>query len=326
MKTVFQNPRRSLYLLLILLFALTSTLAEARIGGGRSFGSRGSRGFSRPSYSRGQSFSRPTTNPGNATGYSNNQPYSPPPAQPAYQRPSFLRSLGTGIAGGFLGSMLFRSLGGGGGIYAHGDGMNGPMGGSMGGGGIGFLEILIIGAIAFFAIRYFSNRKTATFSTPQSPLQGSPYQTETPQAFTNYGANSSDSPTAQLDPETASDLFFKIQAAWGSRDLTPVSYLIDEDAKKYLDQEIDNLKNRRQLNKLENIAVRNVDVVEEWKDDRKNYSTVRFVANVLDYTISEDTQQIVEGSKTSPVKFEEYWTFAKEDGNSNWKLSGIQQA
>ncbi|MBI2711692.1 MAG: Tim44 domain-containing protein [Bdellovibrio sp.] len=324
---------------LISLVLLGSSLAEARIGGGRSFGSRGSRGFSAPSYSRGSTYSRPAPSYGN----SSSRPYTPPPpATPSYpnSRPSFLKSLGAGIAGGFLGSMLFRSLGGGS-LYAN---TPGGTGGFGGGGGIGFLEIILVAGIAFLLIRYFTSKKQAPGNSSwnnneprgEDPNIGSSNAETGAEALMRqakpYGYSAAQAsgpvevPSAQLDPESASDLFFKIQAAWGNRDLGPVSSILDDDAKNFLDQQITALKNNRRLNRLENIAVRNVDVVEEWKEFQKNYSTVRFVANVLDYTISEDTQQVIEGSKTAPVKFEEYWTFCKEDGGGNWKLSAIQQS
>jgi len=42
--------------------------------------------------------------------------------------------------------------------------------------------------------------------------------------------------------------------------------------------------------------------------------------------VDEATGQVVSGSKTEPVKFEEYWTFTRPVGNNPWKLSAINQA
>lgn len=325
---------------LVFLLILTSSIAEARIGGGRSFGSRGSRGFgSSPSYSRGNSYSRPSTPPSQPN-YS--QPYTPPPAYPS-RGSSFMKSLGAGVAGGFLGSMLFRSLGGGGNGLAPG------MGGTAGsGGGLGLLEILLIGGALFLLIRYLMNRSSAVAAQNASWRSQDSQNQNTSNTYYNEPASGAEAlmrqaksggwsnntvdsstdlpPQSQLDPETASDLFFRIQASWGSRDLTPVSSLLDEDAQQFLNQQINVLKNNRQFNRLENIAIRNVDVVEAWRESQKDFSTVRFLANVLDYTVSEDSQQVVEGSKTTPVKFEEYWTFSKGPDSSTWKLSAIQQS
>src|SRR5262249_41186310 len=118
----------------LLIYSVTG-LAEARVGGGRSSGSRGSRSFSAPA--------RPSTpSPGNAFGqrsappsspsvspYSQRQdnPYSrstPFPQTSPYGGGGFWRSVGGGLLGGFLGSMLFRSLG-----YASYGGYGGSGGG-----------------------------------------------------------------------------------------------------------------------------------------------------------------------------------------------------
>ena len=53
--------------------------------------------------------------------------------------------------------------------------------------------------------------------------------------------------------------------------------------------------------------------------------TVRFLANLLDYTTDESGTQLVEGSRTEPVKFEEFWTFTRPVGPGAWRLSAIQQ-
>jgi predicted lipid-binding transport protein (Tim44 family) len=134
---------------------------------------------------------------------------------------------------------------------------------------------------------------------------------------------------ASVDPiqsEQAMDLFFQIQAAWMNRDLNSIQSVLDYDAREYLEREITQLKSQGIINRLENIAVRSTDVVETWQEGNRSYSTIRFLANLLDYTIDEKTQQVVHGNKTQPVKFEEFWTFSKNVFDSQWKLSAIQQS
>ncbi|MDP2725774.1 MAG: TIM44-like domain-containing protein, partial [Syntrophales bacterium] len=82
----------------------------------------------------------------------------------------------------------------------------------------------------------------------------------------------------------------------------------------------------RRINRLENIAVRTVDITEVWQEAGKDFITVRLYANLLDYTVDEESGQVVSGSKTEPVKFEEYWTFTRPVGNNPWQLSAINQA
>src|SRR4051812_29523862 len=94
---------RTPFVILVLFTFFAMSAAEARIGGGRSMGSRGSRGSAAP-----RTYQAPRSNPG-TTGSS---PYRTTPAQPAqpygYGQPApqsggFMRSFGGGLAGGFLG-------------------------------------------------------------------------------------------------------------------------------------------------------------------------------------------------------------------------------
>ena len=95
---------------------------------------------------------------------------------------------------------------------------------------------------------------------------------------------------------------------------------------RLIDDDIAKLKLDKKINKLENIAVRSVDIVEAWQESGRDYLTVKLYANLLDYTVDEITGQVISGSKTEPVKFEEYWTFTRPVGNNPWQLSAIQQA
>jgi predicted lipid-binding transport protein (Tim44 family) len=95
--------------------------------------------------------------------------------------------------------------------------------------------------------------------------------------------------------------------------------------KDYLQSDIDQLKSSGKINKLENIAVRSIDIDEAWQESDTECITVLIYANLLDYTIDEKSGNIVEGDKTEPVKFEEYWTFYRTIGTGQWKLSGINQ-
>jgi predicted lipid-binding transport protein (Tim44 family) len=69
-----------------------------------------------------------------------------------------------------------------------------------------------------------------------------------------------------------------------------------------------------------------VEISEVWQEAGKDFITVRFYANLLDYTTDEMSGAVVSGSKTEPVKFEEFWTFTRPVGNNPWQLSAINQA
>jgi predicted lipid-binding transport protein (Tim44 family) len=122
------------------------------------------------------------------------------------------------------------------------------------------------------------------------------------------------------------DQFFKIQGAWANRDVSGVRNLLTDEMYRIVKDDSEKLKSDRKINKLENIAVRSVDIVEAWQESGRDFITIRFYANLLDYTVDETTGQVVLGSKTEPVKFEEYWTFTRLVGNNPWQLSAINQS
>jgi predicted lipid-binding transport protein (Tim44 family) len=213
-----------------------------------------------------------------------------------------MRGLAGGIAGGFLGSMLFGTLG--------------HAGGFGGGGGVGILEILLIAGLAFFGFRWWKNRNQTTPFNRNTSSYSAPTMEEPIMNQPNFSS---------LDTEEASDMFFKIQGAWTRRDLSSVRDLLGGEMPSVLNRDLEDLKRNQQINRLENISVRRTDVTDSWNENGVDYSTVRFTANLLDYVVDEKTSQVVQGSDSSPVKFEEDWTFAKNPGTPNWQLVAIQQ-
>lgn len=90
------------------------------------------------------------------------------------------------------------------------------------------------------------------------------------------------------------------------------------------EQHFKDLKQQGRLNRLENIAVRNVELTAAGVQDREMFVTVRFTANLLDYTVDEKSGEIVKGDSENSVKFDEAWTFAAPAGSREWKLEGIE--
>src|SRR5207247_3473942 len=126
--------------------------------------------------------------------------------------------------------------------------------------------------------------------------------------------------------ETASDIFFRVQAAWMVRDMAAVRERLTDEMVGVLQRDCDRLRADRRVNRLENIAVRAVEVTEAWQEVGHDYVTVHFLANLLDYTTDESGTQVLEGSRTEPVKFEEYCTFMRPVRANPWTLAALQHA
>jgi predicted lipid-binding transport protein (Tim44 family) len=310
--------------------------AWARAGGGSSMGSRGSRSMTAP---KPYTAPRPTTPSPTPT-----KPYTAPGATtPPPQAPSsggFMRSFGGGLLGGLAGGLLFRSLFGGPAAQtATGTG-------AAGGGGIGLMDILLLAGIAYLIYWYIKKKRQEASATagyyqtsgnvelPPQPQYPPLY--DQPQAAQLGGDQDLERGLAnirQFDPtfdeagfqEWCTDTFFKIQGGWANRDMSTVRTLLTDEMHRILQGDAEALKAQKKINRLENIAVRSVDITEAWQESGSDFITVRVFANLLDYTVDETTGQVVEGSKTEPVKFEEYWTFTRSVGNNPWQLSAINQ-
>lgn len=276
----------------------------------------------------GRSFSRSSPSPSKTPQRSTQTPSRQTPGAPGTGS-SFLRGLGGGLLGGFLGSMLFGGMG-----HAAG-------GGGFGGSGIGLFEILIIGGLIYFLYKKFGRRSRPRpeaasygYSTPDygSPPNEPPRQIDTQgMAFTGTGAGGMDGirdSDPDFDPETfkefAQDVFFKVQAAWTRRDIAVMQQYLGHDLLKEYEGHFEDLKSKGEINRLENIAVRKVEIVDSGEMDGEEFVIVRFTANLLDYTVDEKTGRVVDGDPTEPVKFDEKWAFARSRGSSQWKLEGIQ--
>jgi predicted lipid-binding transport protein (Tim44 family) len=169
----------------------------------------------------------------------------------------------------------------------------------------------------------------SSYNEPEPVLQTA-YNPPPPQG--NYVADGL-SHIASMDPsfteagfkETAEDNFFKIQSAWTKRDLTPIRSLLTPQMLNTFQEDVNRSIAAKQINKLENIAVRQVEIVDAVQDQGQEYITVKFLASLLDYVVDDTTNQVVSGSPSDPVKFLEYWTFNRRVGERTWLLTGITQ-
>jgi predicted lipid-binding transport protein (Tim44 family) len=241
--------------------------------------------------------------------------------------------IGGGLLGGMIGNMLFGGRG-----YAG--------GGGWGGGGFGmgdFLIILVILGIVYVVVKRYRARKQEmemsstgaayapsynTYNEPE-PVMASGYDSAAQGNHVSEGlrhiAAMDASFTEPAFKEAVEDNFFRIQAAWTKRDLAPIRNLLTPQMLTTFQGQVNEAVAAKQFNRLENIAVRQVDIVDAVQDQGEEYITVKFLASLLDYTVDETTNQVVSGSSSEPVKFLEYWTFTRKVGERTWLLGGITQ-
>ncbi len=317
--------KRSTVLMAISLFAVIGlsqvvleSYVDARAGGGRSGGFRGSRSYSSPS--------RPSQ-PSQTQQRREATPGQQPGMMP--QSGGFMRGLGTAVLGGFLGSMLFSGL-------AHGFGGIGGFGGS----GFGMIEILLLGGLAYFLYRKFRGSAVASSGFGSMQYQNSqPYTQYTPASGPAQEAPAINDQIdyrsltlmdRTFDPDrflkTAQDIFFKVQGAWNKQDTAALNSLCGRELMQTWEEELSQLRARNQQNRMENIALRESEITEVWTENGEDFITVRLHANLLDYTVDAKTGAVVTGSNSEPIEFGEYWTFGRPVGPNSWKLTAVQQA
>lgn len=315
--------------------------AWARAGGGGSSGSRGSRSFSTPSTPSGPSSSRPFNSPG-VTPAPGTFPGANQPSSGWFSRSPFMQGLAGGLAGGLLGTMLFG-----------GSGHASPMG-TAGGGGIGLFDIIILGLLGYFGFKFYRRWRRQREAAASFYGDVLPPRTEssahgahgTPPADHFYPSSASGSAIPyddleggfdqirRIDPsfneesfkELVQDLFFRIQAGWMNRSLEGIDSLLTVEMSEFFKSEFNRMHQQGRINRLENIAVRKVELAEAWQEAGTDYVTVLFTANLLDYSVDDKTNQVVQGDKLNPVKFQEFWTFSRDaGGGSRWRLAAINQ-
>jgi len=292
--------------------------ARARGGGGGSSG-RGSRSYTAPAQpsSPSRSLSQPT-------------PASPvAPAAPA--RRNFMGGLMGGIAGfalgGLLGSMLF-----------------GGMGHGFGGGGIGMLDILLIGG-GLVMLFMFLRRRRAQEPQPAYAGMGSAYgsapEAERVPVATMTAAPPEVSDVARglgyirsmdggFDSDAfvskARDVFFDVQAAITARTMSRVGEQLTPEMSATLQSQCDALRGAGRTNRVERADIRRSEITEAWQETGRDYVTVYFTGSLLDYTVEDATGAVVEGSATQRENVAEFWTFTRPVGPNAWRLSAIQPA
>jgi predicted lipid-binding transport protein (Tim44 family) len=290
--------------------------ADARVGGGGSSGSRGSRTFSAPPST--------TTAPGAAQPMNRTftQPGSPGMGAPAaagaakggfFNRPGM--GLLGGLAAGFLGAGLLGMLFGG--------GMFSGLGGLSSIIGL-MLQIGLIIIVVRLAMSWWQRRHTPASAYAGGPAAGSAPQTGFGSGM-GFGLGSGSAPLEILpaDYEAYERLLGDIQAAWSNEDVAKLHTLATPEMVSYFSKDLEQNKANNDVNKVSNVKLLQGDLAEAWREGETDYASVAMRFSLVDKTLERTTGRLVSGSET-PIEATEVWTFARQRGG-NWELSAIQQ-
>jgi len=295
-----------------LVIAISS--ADARIGGGGSSGSRGSRTFSAPPST--------TTAPGTAQPFNRTftQPGSPGVGAPAaagarggfFNRPGLLGGLAAGFLGAGLLGMLF-----GGGMFSGLGGLSSILG--------LILQIGLIIVVVRLAMSWWQRRHTPAAAYAGGPDAGPAPQQSSFRPGMGFGLGSGSAPLEILpaDYEAFERLLGEIQGAWSDEDIAKLNTLATPEMVSYFTKDLEQNKAQNDVNKTSNVKLLQGDLAEAWRDGETDYASVAMRFSLVDKTLERTTGRLVAGSDT-PIEATEVWTFARRRGG-NWELSAIQQ-
>ena len=324
-------PRRILASFLAAVLAFAPVVADARAGasasaGGSSYssmGSRGSRTYSAvPGAQTVQRSLTPAAGPSGANGPA--APMGPGAAGGAYgygygqpsfaQRHPFVTGILGGIAGSWIGSMIFGGSG-----VAYGGGM-GHAGGAFG----SFIMLFVlfgIGWVVFRAIR-FGNRDFALMGHPG------------PTVMSGFAAAAGRAPQTGItltdsDFNAFADALNQIQTAWGNGDLAHLQRFATPEMLSYFSEQLANNQSQALQNRVHHVVLLRGEPREAWAEGITEYATVALRWSAVDYTVRVDRRPtdadfVVEGDPQRPVEAEEVWSFRRSRGG-RWLLSAIQQ-
>jgi predicted lipid-binding transport protein (Tim44 family) len=312
---------RRFLILLAALLPLTGALlvsdADARLGGGHSFGSRGTHSY----------FASPSTrlSPNSAQPFQRSQAPAGGYGQSAagagfggsmFGRHPFATGLLGGLIGAGIGGMLFGH-----GFFHPGYGFGGVFG--------VLLQLLIL----FFVVRWLFRR----FFSGRTPMGGaSPAFSQGPVGAGSggwggiaggMGGGGGGSAPLQLSPEdfrAFDQCFLYVQQAWDNQDLNAIGRAATPEMVGYFREQLTNLQRQGLRNRVSDIRIEGIELSEAWTENGMDYGTVAIRFSMLDVT--QDAQgRVVDGSTTTRSLATEVWTFLRAR-NSHWVLSGIQQA
>jgi predicted lipid-binding transport protein (Tim44 family) len=295
-------------LALALPLAAAMSPADARIGGGFSSGSRGSRSFSLPPST--------STAPGTASPF--NRSFSQPgtPGYGANTGGLFNRPGGgllRGFAAGFLGAGLFGLLFGG--------GLFGGLGGLSSLLGL-ILQIGLVVLAVRFAMSWWQRRNGPAYAGGASGGYGAPSSFRTGNGF-GMGSGSAPVEIVGSDYEAFERLLGETQEAWSNEDVARLHTLATPEMVSYFTRDLEANRARNVINKVSGTKLLQGDLAEAWREGSTDYATVAMRFSLVDKTLDRASGRLVEGSEY-PIEATEIWTFVRPRG-SNWELSAIQQ-
>jgi predicted lipid-binding transport protein (Tim44 family) len=192
------------------------------------------------------------------------------------------------------------------------------------------LQVLLIGGLAYFAVRLFRGWSAARVqpASPAYAYAAPPKTIEAPMARSSepllVGSASPQLAITAGDYTTFETLLTDIQTAYGKGDLARLRALATPEMLGYFSEQLSGNASRGVENKVEAVKLEQGDLSEAWSEAGLDYATVAMRFSMIDLTRNIADGRIVAGSDRDRTEATEVWTFLRSRGG-NWILSAIQQ-
>lgn len=308
----------ALALALAAVLAFMIDAADARVGRGGSFGSRGTRTYTAPATTQtaptaAKPIERSMTQPGTQAGAS--------AATPAASR--FGGGFGGLLLGGLLGAGLFGLL--------SGAGLFGGLTGFASFLGLMLQVALIAGAI-YLVMAYLRSRQQPAHAYGQTgagPMARS--------VLNGLGGSAGAGGEQQLsiapaDYDAFERLLGEIQTAYSREDVEKLGDMTTPEMLSYFSRDLADYRRKGVRNEVTDVKLLQGDLAEAWRESGSDYATVAMRFSLRDALVDRNTGRAVSGAEAEPEEVAEVWTFRRDRGQpvqdwqQGWQLSAIQQA
>lgn len=309
-------------LLLALIVCLAPALAEARAGGGGSYGSRGMRTYNAVPSTPTAPQSRPIDRSAKP------QPnLAPRPAVP-YAAPGTSFFGAHPFFGGLMGGLIGAGIAGllfGHGFFGYGLGFAGVLGLLL---QLALVVLVVRWAMGVLRGRMFAaERRSFAYATADDAAasRGHPFSAQAGATPGSAGSAVRDEiGIADADYAEFERLLVVIQNAWNERNVDALRRYITPEMASYFSEKLSANASAGLHNRVEDVRFEAGDLAEAWNDGDLQYATVAMRWSAHDYTVRADTGVLLDGRDSERVVATEVWTFVRAPGG-RWLLSAIQQ-
>jgi predicted lipid-binding transport protein (Tim44 family) len=289
---------------------LAADQANARPGGSKSFGSRGTRTFTAPPATNTAPKAAPIEKSITQRGA------APTAAQQAPQASRF-----GGWRGILMGGLIAAALGG---IFGF-----GALASVLG----FMLQFALVAGLIYLVVSFIRSRSQPALA--RAPLHGAggPARRDlgSGQALASNGSVPASSGSLKIGPsdlDSFERLLGEIQTAYGREDLDKLAAMTTPEVLAEFSQDLAANARRGVRNEISDVKLLQGDLSEAWRENGSDYATVAMRFSLVDATVDRATGSLVAGDRSRATEATEFWTFRRDDraAADGWQLSAIQQA